>query len=200
MCKKAILVKDYINNKNIDYRFYIAMLYTSSYNIDEENGNYRMFNVEDFFIHKDEIITKMNISNPTFDKNFNNFLRTELVYVNEKDDEISIKVKENGKKYTLLSEYEFEKLIKMSNNEIKTYLAIKFIIANETNPKYIKLSAISTMIGLSKSSAYKTIPKIVSKLSDEGLIKVSIKETKSFIDGKFIKANAYTFKITSQEN
>lgn len=191
--RTAILVKDYINRKDLDYRFYLTLLTNSTYNSKENSIDYITLNIETIFFGKEELIKKMNISDYTFNRGINNILKSNLIKKN--NDLVEVRVKKEGKNFTVINEEEIDILIGLSNNAIKIYLAIKFILAGCNEFKPIKLTSLATMCGLSKGAVSKTIKKIIIELEEKKLIELNLKNTKECINGKFLNTNIYSFKI-----
>ena len=198
MCKIPILTDDkYIQNKGIDYRFYLALL-SQTYFDDETDSEYRTLNTEKFFENRIYFLEKMKLSEDSFRKYLNKFLRTDIVCM--ENDIIKVRVKnENNKGYFLISEEEIDKLLEVSSNNIKLYLIIDYLLSYLRDSNLIRITTLSKKLGFSSTNS-KTITNGIKKLKEHNLIDYEVKETKTFSDGKFMKVNNYYFFLKLGDN
>lgn len=196
MYKYAISTEEeYIKNKKIDYRFYLIMLKNTKIEEEYLKSNYRVLNTDTFFEENkiNNILEKMKIKKETFNKGLNNFLKTDLVKVENNNILLKTKSEEN-KYYQLLEEEEINKLIKLTSTDIKIYLIIKYLLQyNEAG--YVKLNIISEKIGFN-STNNKSILKSIDNLKKNNLIDCKIEKSKEIINNKFIQIKKYLFKLT----
>lgn len=196
MYKYAISTEEeYIKNKKIDYRFYLILLKNTKIEEEYLKSNYRVLNTDTFFEENkiNDILEKMKIKKETFNKGLNNFLKTDLVKV--ENDNILLKTKsEENKYYQLLEKEEINKLIKLTSTDIKIYLIIKYLL-QYSEAGYIKLNIISEKIGFN-STNNKSILKSIDNLKKNNLIDCKIEKSKEIINNKFIQIKKYSFKLT----
>lgn len=196
MYKYAISTEEeYIKNKKIDYRFYLILLKNTKIEEEYLKSNYRVLNTDTFFEENkiNDILEKMKIKKETFNKGLNNFLKTDLVKVENDNILLKTKSKEN-KYYQLLEEEEINKLIKLTSTDIKIYLIIKYLL-QYSEAGYIKLNIISEKIGFN-STNNKSILKSIDNLKKNNLIDCKIEKSKEIINNKFIQIKKYSFKLT----
>lgn len=198
MCKIPILTDDkYIQNKGIDYRFYLALL-SQTYFDDETDSEYRTLNTEKFFESRIYFLEKMKLSEDSFRKYLNKFLRSDIVRM--ENDIIKVRVKnEDNKGYFLISEEEIDKLLEVSSNNIKLYLIIDYLLSYLRDSNLIRIATLSKKLGFSSTNS-KTIINGIKKLKKHNLIDYEVKETKTFSDGKFMKVNNYYFFLKLGDN
>lgn len=198
MCKIPILTDDkYIQNKGIDYRFYLALL-SQTYFDDETDSEYRTLNTEKFFESRIYFLEKMKLSEDSFRKYLNKFLRSDIVRM--ENDVIKVRVKnEDNKGYFLISEEEIDKLLEVSSNNIKLYLIIDYLLSYLRDSNLIRITTLSKKLGFSSTNS-KTITNGIKKLKEHNLIDYEVKETKTFSDGKFMKVNNYYFFLKLGDN
>ena len=198
MCKIPILTDDkYIQNKGIDYRFYLALL-SQTYFDDETDSEYRTLNTEKFFENRIYFLEKMKLSEDSFRKYLNKFLRTDIVCMENDIIKVRVKNKDN-KGYFLISEEEIDKLLEVSSNNIKLYLIIDYLLSYLRDSNLIRITTLSKKLGFSSTNS-KTITNGINKLKEYNLIDYEVKETKTFSDGKFMKVNNYYFFLKLGDN
>ena len=198
MCKIPILTDDkYIQNKGIDYRFYLALL-SQTYFDDETDSEYRTLNTEKFFENRIYFLEKMKLSEDSFRKYLNKFLRTDIVCMENDIIKVRVKNKDN-KGYFLISEEEIDKLLEVSSNNIKLYLIIDYLLSYLRDSNLIRITTLSKKLGFSSTNS-KTITNGIKKLKEYNLIDYEVKETKTFSDGKFMKVNNYYFFLKLGDN
>lgn len=196
MYKYAISTEEeYIKNKKIDYRFYLILLKNTKIEEEYLKSNYRILNTDTFFEENkiNNILEKMKIKKETFNKGLNNFLKTDLVKVENNNILLKTKSEEN-KYYQLLEEEEINKLIKLTSTDIKIYLIIKYLL-QYSEAGYVKLNIISEKIGFN-STNNKSILKSIDNLKKNNLIDCKIEKSKEIINNKFIQIKKYLFKLT----
>lgn len=196
MYKYAISTEEeYIKNKKIDYRFYLILLKNTKIEEEYLKSNYRVLNTDTFFEENkiNNILEKMKIKKETFNKGLNNFLKTDLVKVENNNILLKTKSEEN-KYYQLLEEEEINKLIKLTITDIKIYLIIKYLL-QYSEAGYVKLNIISEKIGFN-STNNKSILKSIDNLKKNNLIDCKIEKSKEIINNKFIQIKKYLFKLT----
>lgn len=196
MYKYAISTEEeYIKNKKIDYRFYLILLKNTKIEEEYLKSNYRVLNTDTFFEENkiNNILEKMKIKKETFNKGLNNFLKTDLVKVENNNILLKTKSEEN-KYYQLLEEEEINKLIKLTSTDIKIYLIIKYLL-QYSEAGYVKLNIISEKIGFN-STNNKSILKSIDNLKKNNLIDCKIEKSKEIINNKFIQIKKYLFKLT----
>ncbi len=92
--------------------------------------------------------------------------------------------------FVLLSDKEVEKLLTLTSNEIKTYLILRYLLA-DIKEKNIELGYIAKNIGLSELNTTRTIKKYIDNLKENNLIEYNYYF--EFIENKNIKR--YKFRI-----
>ncbi len=193
MCKYAISTEEeYLMNKDIDYRIYLTFLKDSTYN---KNLDFRYVYNSNYYLNKNYFLGKLNISKGNLNKLIKNFLKFNLI---EKDTVINenfelkqiYRFNELNNNFVLLSDKEVEKLLTLTSNEIKTYLILRYLLA-DIKEKNIELGYIAKNIGLSELNTTRTIKKYIDNLKENNLIEYNYYF--EFIENKNIKR--YKFRI-----
>ena len=193
MCKYAISTEEeYLINKDIDYRIYLTFLKDSTYN---KNLDFRYVYNSNYYLNKNYFLEKLNISKGNLNKLIKNFLKFNLI---EKDTVLNenfelkqiYKFNELNNNFVLLSDKEVEKLLTLTSNEIKTYLILRYLLA-DIKEKNIELGYIAKNIGLSELNTTRTIKKYIENLRENNLIEYNYYF--EFIENKNIKR--YKFRI-----
>ena len=193
MCKYAISTEEeYLMNKDIDYRIYLTFLKDSTYN---KNLDFRYVYNSNYYLNKNYFLGKLNISKGNLNKLIKNFLKFNLI---EKDTVINenfelkqiYRFNELNNNFVLLSDKEVEKLLTLTSNEIKTYLILRYLLA-DIKEKNIELGYIAKNIGLSELNITRTIKKYIDNLKENNLIEYNYYF--EFIENKNIKR--YKFRI-----
>lgn len=188
--KKIPIINDnlYLGDKDVDFRFYLASL-LCSYHEGEEESNYLKFSTEWYIDEMEYFLKKMNVSEVTFEKNTNKFLISKVVIVD--DGIIKIRVKnDNMKRYILAYEEEIKELLVLNSNEIKVYIAIRYLKSISKNKK-VYLAKIEDITCLST----KTILKSLESLKKQGFITYESKKSKAIKDLKMVNTIVYEFKM-----
>lgn len=193
MCKYAISTEEeYLMNKDIDYRIYLTFLKDSTYN---KSLDFRYVYNSNYYSNKNYFLEKLNISKGNLNKLIKNFLKFNLI---EKDTVLNenfelkqiYRFNELNNNFVLLSDKEVEKLLTLTSNEIKTYLILRYLLA-DIKEKNIELGYIAKNIGLSELNTTRTIKKYIDNLKENNLIEYNYYF--EFIENKNIKR--YKFKI-----
>ncbi|MFU2417221.1 hypothetical protein [Peptacetobacter sp. AB800] len=193
MCKYAISTEEeYLMNKDIDYRIYLTFLKDSTYN---KNLDFRYVYNSNYYLNKNYFLGKLNISKGNLNKLIKNFLKFNLI---EKDTVLNenfelkqiYRFNELNNNFVLLSDKEVEKLLTLTSNEIKTYLILRYLLA-DIKEKNIELGYIAKNIGLSELNTTRTIKKYIDNLKENNLIEYNYYF--EFIENKNIKR--YKFRI-----
>ena len=193
MCKYEISTEEeYLMNKDIDYRIYLTFLKDSTYN---KNLDFRYVYNSNYYLNKNYFLGKLNISKGNLNKLIKNFLKFNLI---EKDTVINenfelkqiYRFNELNNNFVLLSDKEVEKLLTLTSNEIKTYLILRYLLA-DIKEKNIELGYIAKNIGLSELNTTRTIKKYIDNLKENNLIEYNYYF--EFIENKNIKR--YKFRI-----
>lgn len=193
MCKYAISTEEeYLMNKDIDYRIYLTFLKDSTYN---KSLDFRYVYNSNYYLNKNYFLGKLNISKGNLNKLIKNFLKFNLI---EKDTVINenfelkqiYRFNELNNNFVLLSDKEVEKLLTLTSNEIKTYLILRYLLA-DIKEKNIELGYIAKNIGLSELNTTRTIKKYIDNLKENNLIEYNYYF--EFIENKNIKR--YKFRI-----
>lgn len=193
MCKYAISTEEeYLMNKDIDYRIYLTFLKDSTYN---KNLDFRYVYNSNYYLNKNYFLEKLNISKGNLNKLIKNFLKFNLI---EKDTVLNenfelkqiYRFNELNNNFVLLSDKEVEKLLTLTSNEIKTYLILRYLLA-DIKEKNIELGYIAKNIGLSELNTTRTIKKYIDNLKENNLIEYNYYF--EFIENKNIKR--YKFRI-----
>lgn len=193
MCKYAISTEEeYLMNKDIDYRIYLTFLKDSTYN---KNLDFRYVYNSNYYLNKNYFLEKLNISKGNLNKLIKNFLKFNLI---EKDTVLNenfelkqiYRFNELNNNFVLLSDKEVEKLLTLTSNEIKTYLILRYLLA-DIKEKNIELGYIAKNIGLSELNTTRTIKKYIDNLRENNLIEYNYYF--EFIENKNIKR--YKFRI-----
>ncbi len=193
MCKYAISTEEeYLMNKDIDYRIYLTFLKDSTYN---KNLDFRYVYNSNYYLNKNYFLGKLNISKGNLNKLIKNFLKFNLIekdtVLNEKFELKQIyRFNELNNNFVLLSDKEVEKLLTLTSNEIKTYLILRYLLA-DIKEKNIELGYIAKNIGLSELNTTRTIKKYIDNLKENNLIEYNYYF--EFIENKNIKR--YKFRI-----
>lgn len=183
-----------MTNKDVDYRTYLTFFRDSTY-YPEENFRY-IYNVN-YYSNKDYLTEKLNTSKGNLNKLVRKFLKFNLI---EKDtilnDNLELKpiykFNELENNFVLLDDKEIEKLLTLTNNEIKVYLVLRYTLY-DCNWRNIELSYIAKSIGLSETNTARTIKKYIDNLKEKDLIEYSYYF--EYVDNKNIKR--YKFKINN---
>lgn len=179
----------YLADKNIDYRFYLASLLSSSFEGEKESAYFK-FSSECYIYNIDYFLKKMKMNKSTFEKNTNKFLSSKVISLDE-NGSIKLRVKsDNLNRYLLVKEEEIKEMLRLSSNEIKVYIAIRSLKSISNNSK-VYLSKIEMMTNLST----KTITKILEKLKEKGFINYKSQKSKTIKDLKFINTVIYDFEM-----
>lgn len=193
MCKYAISTEEeYLMNKDIDYRIYLTFLKDSTYN---KNLDFRYVYNSNYYLNKNYFLGKLNISKGNLNKLIKNFLKFNLI---EKDTVLNenfelkqiYRFNKLNNNFVLLSDKEVEKLLTLTSNEIKTYLILRYLLA-DIKEKNIELGYIAKNIGLSELNTTRTIKKYIDNLKENNLIEYNYYF--EFIENKNIKR--YKFRI-----
>lgn len=193
MCKYAISTEEeYLMNKDIDYRIYLTFLKDSTYN---KSLDFRYVYNSNYYSNKNYFLEKLNISKGNLNKLIKNFLKFNLI---EKDTVLNenfelkqiYRFNELNNNFVLLSDKEVEKLLTLTSNEIKTYLILRYLLA-DIKEKNIELGYIAKNIGLSELNTTRTIKKYIDNLKENNLIEYNYYF--EFIENKNIKR--YKFRI-----
>lgn len=193
MCKYAISTEEeYLMNKDIDYRIYLTFLKDSTYN---KSLDFRYVYNSNYYSNKNYFLEKLNISKGNLNKLIKNFLKFNLIekntVLNENFELKQIyRFNELNNNFVLLSDKEVEKLLTLTSNEIKTYLILRYLLA-DIKEKNIELGYIAKNIGLSELNTTRTIKKYIDNLKENNLIEYNYYF--EFIENKNIKR--YKFKI-----
>ena len=193
MCKYAISTEEeYLMNKDIDYRIYLTFLKDSTYN---KSLDFRYVYNSNYYSNKNYFLEKLNISKGNLNKLIKNFLKFNLIekdtVLNEKFELKQIyRFNELNNNFVLLSDKEVEKLLTLTSNEIKTYLILRYLLA-DIKEKNIELGYIAKNIGLSELNTTRTIKKYIDNLKENNLIEYNYYF--EFIENKNIKR--YKFRI-----
>lgn len=179
----------YLADKNIDYRFYLASLLSSSFEGEKESAYFK-FSSECYIYNIDYFLKKMKMNKSTFEKNTNKFLSSKVISLDE-NGSIKLRVKsDNLNRYLLVKEEEIKEMLRLSSNEIKVYIAIRSLKSISNNSK-VYLSKIEMMTNLST----KTITKILEKLKEKGFINYKSQKSKTIKDLKLINTVIYDFEM-----
>ena len=179
----------YLADKNIDYRFYLASLLSSSFEGEKESAYFK-FSSECYIYNIDYFLKKMKMNKSTFEKNTNKFLSSKVISLDE-NGSIKLRVKsDNLNRYLLVKEEEIKEMLRLSSNEIKVYIAIRSLKSISNNSK-VYLSKIEMMTNLST----KTIIKILEKLKEKGFINYKSQKSKIIKDLKLINTIIYDFEM-----
>lgn len=179
----------YLADKNIDYRFYLASLLSSSFEGEKESAYFK-FSSECYIYNIDYFLKKMKMNKSTFEKNTNKFLSSKVISLDE-NGSIKLRVKsDNLNRYLLVKEEEIKEMLRLSSNEIKVYIAIRSLKSISNNSK-VYLSKIEMMTNLST----KTIIKILEKLKEKGFINYKSQKSKAIKDLKLINTIIYDFEM-----
>ena len=179
----------YLADKNIDYRFYLASLLSSSFEGEKESAYFK-FSSECYIYNIDYFLKKMKMNKSTFEKNTNKFLSSKVISLDE-NGSIKLRVKsDNLNRYLLVKEEEIKEMLRLSSNEIKVYIAIRSLKSISNNSK-VYLSKIEMMTNLST----KTITKILEKLKEKGFINYKSQKSKAIKDLKLINTIIYDFEM-----
>ena len=179
-------------NKDIDYRIYLTFLKDSTYN---KSLDFRYIYNNNYYSNKVYFLEKLKFSKSNLNNLVRKFLKFNLV---EKDtvlnDNLELKqiykFNELDNNFVLLSDKEIEKLLTLTSNEIKTYLILRYLLA-DIKEKNIELGYIAKNIGLSELNTTRTIKKYIDNLRENNLIEYNYYF--EFIENKNIKR--YKFRI-----
>lgn len=170
-----------VNNKELDYRFYIASV-ICSFHTGGNDLNYLEIDAKEIIEKKKYFLEKMKLSSKSFDRGFSKFLQSKLVF--EENGNLNVFVKNKDlKKYVLINDKEVEKLLSLSSNEIKMYLVLKYQIHPRKKDKSILMLELKKILNLNP----KTIVAALIKLKNNKLIDYEDDKCEVIIDKKIKK-------------